>query len=92
MPKTISLKNQDGAHGGWLIECPACGFGHLFDKGWTFNGDVDKPTFRASMLIYEDTVNNRPRCHSFVTDGKIQYLADSTHDMRGRTVDLPDIN
>lgn len=29
-------------------------------------------------------------CHSFVTDGKIQFLSDSTHDLAGQTVDLPD--
>ena len=30
-------------------------------------------------------------CHSFVTDGKIQFLADSTHSLAGQTVELPDI-
>jgi hypothetical protein len=30
-------------------------------------------------------------CHSFVTDGRIQYLGDCTHAMAGQTVDLPDI-
>jgi hypothetical protein len=30
-------------------------------------------------------------CHSFVTDGKIQFLSDCTHDMAGQTVELPDI-
>lgn len=29
-------------------------------------------------------------CHSFVTDGKIQYLGDCTHDLVGQTVELPD--
>jgi len=29
-------------------------------------------------------------CHSFVTDGRIQFLADSTHHLAGETVDLPD--
>lgn len=29
-------------------------------------------------------------CHSFVTDGRIQFLADCTHDLAGLTVDLPD--
>lgn len=29
-------------------------------------------------------------CHSFVTDGRIQFLADSTHALAGQTVDLPD--
>lgn len=28
-------------------------------------------------------------CHSFVTDGKIQFLTDSTHTLAGQTVDLP---
>jgi len=29
-------------------------------------------------------------CHSFVTDGRIQFLNDSTHALAGQTVDLPD--
>lgn len=27
-------------------------------------------------------------CHSFVIDGKIQYLSDCTHELAGQTVDL----
>lgn len=29
-------------------------------------------------------------CHSFVTDGRIQFLDDCTHELKGQTVDLPD--
>lgn len=29
-------------------------------------------------------------CHSFVTDGRIQYLSDCTHSLKNQTVDLPD--
>ncbi len=29
-------------------------------------------------------------CHSFVTDGRIQFLNDCTHALAGQTVDLPD--
>jgi hypothetical protein len=29
-------------------------------------------------------------CHSFVTDGKIQYLSDCTHDLAGQTIELED--
>ncbi|WP_019573378.1 DUF6527 family protein [Curvibacter lanceolatus] len=29
------------------------------------------------------------RCHSFVTDGRIQFLSDCTHELAGQTVDLP---
>jgi predicted RNA-binding Zn-ribbon protein involved in translation (DUF1610 family) len=31
------------------------------------------------------------RCHSFVTDGRIQFLSDCTHALAGQTVDLPEI-
>lgn len=30
-------------------------------------------------------------CHSFVTDGRIRFLPDSTHALAGQTVDLPEI-
>lgn len=28
-------------------------------------------------------------CHSFVTDGRIQFLGDCTHALAGQTVDIP---
>ncbi len=88
MPKVMLLNDQAGNPSGWLIHCPACGYGHFFDKRWTFNGNLERPTFRASMLVYEHA--DRPRCHSFVTNGRIEYLKDCTHAQAGETVDLPD--
>lgn len=32
------------------------------------------------------------RCHSFVTDGQIQFLSDCSHALAGQTVSLPDID
>jgi hypothetical protein len=29
-------------------------------------------------------------CHSFITDGKIQFLSDCTHSLAGQTVELPE--
>lgn len=29
-------------------------------------------------------------CHSFVTDGRIQFLGDSSHGLAGQTVELPE--
>lgn len=31
------------------------------------------------------------RCHSFVTDGRIMFLTDSTHALAGQTVELPEV-
>lgn len=30
-------------------------------------------------------------CHSFVTDGMIQYLGDCTHELAGQTIPMPDL-
>ena len=51
-----------------------------------------------SAFMYERTlVEPKPPieyvptvCHSFVTDGMIQFLDDCTHDLKGQTVELPD--
>jgi hypothetical protein len=90
MPKTEEILTSQGNHGGYLIYCPGCKSHHVFDTRWTFNGDFEQPTFSPSMLVNQ----HRPesRCHSFVTDGKIQYLSDSFHDLAGQTVELPEID
>jgi hypothetical protein len=31
------------------------------------------------------------RCHTFVTDGQIQFLSDCSHALAGQTVPLPDL-
>jgi hypothetical protein len=88
--KVHESRKPDGSHYSWFIECPGCGQLHSFDTRWTFNGDLEKPTFRASMLVISGNETGPTRCHSFVTDGKIAFCPDSTHELSGKTVDLPD--
>lgn len=60
---------------------------------WSWNGDTEKPTLKPS--IKTEGVNNdgsRLCCHSFVNDGKVQFLIDSTHELAGTTVPLLDID
>ena len=74
---------------------------------WTWNGDVDKPTLRPSVLT-EGTwrltdaehatimagghVEPRPyRCHTWVADGQAQFLDDCNHELRGQTLDLLEV-
>lgn len=80
-----------------MIECPACGYGHLFwterEPGlpkWSFDGNLEQPTFSPSMLVNASKTDpvGHPRCHSFVKNGKIQFLDDCSHSMKGQTVDL----
>ena len=69
---------------------------------WTYNGNPDKPTFMPSVLVrwsepsdnpseFDDSSKDVPKvCHSFVTDGRIQFLSDCTHALAGQTVNLPE--
>lgn len=76
-----------------VIKCPGCDVTHVIDTRWDFNGDMDKPTFKPSLLVqYEwGDENEERRCHSFITDGNIRYLNDCTHELVGQTVELPEI-
>jgi hypothetical protein len=58
---------------------------------WEWNGSLDKPTFKPSIFVNARQSNPMvPSCHSFVTDGRIQFLNDCTHALAGQTVDLPE--
>jgi hypothetical protein len=67
---------------------------------WGWNGSMDAPTFTPSILVtYPANPNaldefkewrTERRCHSFVTNGNIQFLQDSTHKLAGQTVSIPD--
>lgn len=45
-------------------------------------------TYNASVPEAERSRFKCYLCHSFVTDGQIRFLEDSTHDFAGRTVPL----
>lgn len=74
-----------------MFYCEGCGQCHYADNRWTFNGDFEKPTFSPSILV---NTGHHPNpsdiCHSFVTDGKMQYLSDCTHSLTGQTVEMLD--
>lgn len=61
---------------------------------WTFNGDFDNPTFSPSLNTWWHKADGTTvrRCHSFIRDGRIQFLADSTHELAGQTVELPEVD
>lgn len=59
---------------------------------WTFNGDLEKPTFSPSILVkLERTDGGKTKiCHSFVELGQIRYLSDCTHHLAGKTIEMPE--
>ncbi len=76
----------------YAFHCPGCGHAHIVtvngkknscNASWTWNGSMDKPTFTPSLNVVG-------YCHSYITDGKIMFLGDCTHTLKGKTVPLPE--
>jgi hypothetical protein len=73
---------------------------------WGWNESFDAPTFTPSIrvtgvqplsdeeldrVLKGEKIETIPLCcHSFVTDGKIQFLGDCTHKLVGQVVDIPE--
>jgi len=78
-----------------FFECPGCKILHGINVGvgkgprWGWNGSADKPTFTPSIKThYPHGGGAEITCHSFITDGRIQFLSDCTHELAGQTVDM----
>lgn len=90
------------AEGGYLFFwCPGCDGAHMVGVGegsgprWGYNGNPDAPTLTPSVFVNAPGPHHydgAETCHSFVTDGRIQFLNDCTHALAGQTVDLPDFD
>lgn len=89
------LENKEPNFKRYLFWCLGCGNVHPIDVGntkpsWNFNGNLESPTFTPSLVCSN---NHQPtRCHLFITNGKIQYLNDCWHNLKGQTVDMVDWN
>lgn len=83
---------------GYIFYCPGCKEAHHYwtkpERGhvWAFNGNVERPTFTPSLRLFEtDNGVEHTICHLFVTDGQIIFCGDSNHDLKGKTVPLPEL-
>ncbi len=67
---------------------------------WTWNGSVEAPTLKPSIKTtttrpVANPIEGKPDmeeviCHSWLNDGMVQFLDDTTHELRGKTVPLED--
>lgn len=86
--------------GGLAFHCPGCKRRHLVYTGpgsgprWMWDGELTRPTFTPSVRVsYEGRdagEDGAPPalCHFFVSEGRMQFLTDSTHELAGKTVDM----
>ena len=100
MPKLLKQESDDKKNLGYMFWCVGCGSHHLIpvksekrpDVVWEFNNDMEKPSFKPSLLNRFETLRKGSLhiCHLFITDGKIQYCGDCTHKYAHLTVDMSD--
>jgi len=82
---------------GYRFICPGCKSQHLIwvaevepGKGgaiWSFDGNLERPTFHPSVKITWGDPGFKC-CHFFIKAGTLEYLADCTHDLAGKTVPM----
>ena len=92
----VNYNMQDGVkfhHTQYLYFCKGCGCEHAFglkNEGGNhnFNMDLNNPTVSPSLL--ENRTPSKS-CHSYIRNGKIQYLNDCHHHLAGKTIELPEI-
>lgn len=99
------MKIETATENTWKFWCPGCDSAHVVSDSWQVNTETAtiSPSvlvYSCEKLINEDlsgdaltapeNVTTTPRCHSFVTNGQIQFLGDSTHALAGQTVEVPD--
>lgn len=84
-----------------LVWCPGCEELHPFvvanEQGqtptngpcWDWDRNEETPTFSPSLLVLGGRQGSDHVCHSFLRQGRWEFLGDSTHALAGQTVDLP---
>ena len=81
-----------------IWHCPGCDQAHgvpVSGPGpqvWHWNESEELPTLSPSILVrfpWGDPPQQRV-CHSFMRDGRLQFLSDCTHALAGQTVDVPE--
>lgn len=81
----------------WIFFCPGCRNNHFFAVGkhrnisWNFDGNIKNPTFTPSLKITEHNEKGDYICHLNLTNGKIIFHADCTHELSGQTVEMQEL-
>lgn len=91
---------------GWVsFHCPACGYGHAVpvngttakdstgkDVSWEWNNNLELPTLKPSIMVNRVAFPGYPKCHIIITDGKLHFMGDCSHDLKGKVVEMEDVD
>jgi hypothetical protein len=97
----MKVRELNNGPGIFYFACPGCKCHHSIATKepakngavWRFNNDLDRPTFAPSInVVWRNREGEVKKiCHSYITNGEIQFLEDSTHSLAGKVLDLPDL-
>jgi hypothetical protein len=96
------VTHDNGSLYGYSWWCPGCDESHHVPttgpKAWSFDGNLDAPTFGPSVKITwrgtDYPTADHPGipvetvCHSIITGGRIQFCGDCTHALANQTVPM----
>lgn len=95
------LRRGEGRHLHW---CPGCKELHQLPDSWTFDGNLEKPTFSPSFKhtsyrwtggYTADGIGLGEKyqfvCHYILTAGVLNFCSDSMHELAGQSVPLPEL-
>ncbi len=99
MKEKIKLLDNKNGNTSYSFICPACKVEHMINVKvpkndapcWDWNNSTKKPTIRPSIRVKGGSSTGGTVCHMYVTDGKIQYLGDCTHEKAGKTIDMESV-
>lgn len=101
--ENITYKSSEGEVEiiGKAVMCPGCEMTHVLyikkyggehSPVWDYNGNDESPTFSPSLLVRytwgPDHIN--VVCHSFIREGKFQFLGDCTHQYANQIIEIPE--
>lgn len=72
----------------FMFWCPGCKCAHWVNDTWQVN--TETLTITPSVRV-SGGKDNTTLCHLFVTNGKIQFLSDSAHELAGQTVPMEEL-
>ena len=99
------MKIEQADENTWKFWCPGCDGAHVVNNSWEVDAEAGtiSPSVlvHSSRHLIDDTLEGdaltapaniatSPQCHSFVTNGRIEFLGDCTHGLVGQTVELPE--
>lgn len=101
------IARGEGRHGWWIVDPRYAAEGeieggrrqmiflirHHPQGDWLWNHDLEKPTISPSYKMSHPVPGvNGYVDHFILTDGRLQFCGDSTHQWAGQTLALPPLN